>query len=210
MKAISTLIQISFGVSLMYVMGATLFLGLHSQLPIETYVMPQILKRFSFIEPSKLPIACVAFFGFLTYVVMGVAAVVAQTVSQKGYNASSPRIGRQNVRGFALRFLSAHENSLEAFPVFAAAVAFAYITNVSPEIQQTYAVYFVLVRVLYNWAYILGIGPLRSLCYLQGMFACYVLFANAVNPDFNLGYQVRMVTGILAIANLSVSTFNGA
>lgn len=85
-----------------------------------------------------------------------------------GYDMSAPRAMFDKLPGYAQRATWAHQNSFEAFMIFAAAALMAYVTNVDSIWAEYAAITFVVARSLYSIFYILSIPLLRSLMFAVG------------------------------------------
>ncbi|MEH1793891.1 MULTISPECIES: MAPEG family protein [unclassified Nostoc] len=83
---------------------------------------------------------------------------------------ATPRAMVDKLPPYAQRATWAHQNTFEAFMVFAAAALMAYVTGVNSTTAQIAAIAFVVARLLYSIFYILNIPLLRSL-----MFAISIL-----------------------------------
>ncbi|MEH1837757.1 MAG: MAPEG family protein [Nostoc sp.] len=89
---------------------------------------------------------------------------------------STPRALFDKLPPYAQRATWAHQNTFEAFMVFAAAALMAYVTGVNSTKAQVAAIAFVVARLLYSIFYILNIPLLRSLMFAIGMLSCATLF----------------------------------
>ncbi|MDM9582833.1 MULTISPECIES: MAPEG family protein [unclassified Nostoc] len=89
---------------------------------------------------------------------------------------STPRAMFDKLPPYAQRATWAHQNTFEAFMVFAAAALMAYVTGVNSFTAQVAAIAFVVARFLYSIFYILNIPLLRSLMFAIGIFSCATLF----------------------------------
>jgi len=99
------------------------------------------------------------------------------TRAQEGrYDILEPRAQQQRLAGKALRAQSAHQNMLEAFPAFAAAVLLNHILASDPLWRDGLALVFVVARVLYLPAYMRDWGYWRTAIWAVGFFATLGLF----------------------------------
>ncbi|MEH2405551.1 MAPEG family protein [Nostoc sp.] len=102
--------------------------------------------------------------------------VVAYARARIGYEMfSTPRAMFEKLPPYAQRATWAHQNTFEAFMVFAAAALMAYVTGVNSYIAQVAAIAFVVVRLLYSIFYILNIPLLRSLMFGIGILGSATL-----------------------------------
>jgi uncharacterized MAPEG superfamily protein len=84
---------------------------------------------------------------------------------------STPRALVDKLPPYAQRATWAHQNTFEAFMIFAAAALMAYVTGVNSFTAQVAAIAFVVARFLYSIFYILNIPLLRSLMFAIGVFS---------------------------------------
>ncbi|MEH1888801.1 MAG: MAPEG family protein [Nostoc sp.] len=102
--------------------------------------------------------------------------VVAYARARIGYEMfSTPRAMFEKLPPYAQRATWAHQNTFEAFMVFAAAALMAYVTGVNSSTAQVAAIAFVVARLLYSIFYILNIPLLRSLMFGIGILGCATL-----------------------------------
>ncbi|MEH2009254.1 MAPEG family protein [Nostoc sp.] len=92
--------------------------------------------------------------------------VVAYARVRIGYEMFSiPRAMFDKLPPYAQRATWAHQNTFEAFMIFAAAALMAYVTGINSSTAQVAAIAFVVARLLYSIFYILNIPVLRSLMF---------------------------------------------
>jgi uncharacterized MAPEG superfamily protein len=102
--------------------------------------------------------------------------LVAYARVRIGYETfSTPRAMFDKLPPYAQRATWAHQNTFEAFMIFAAAALMAYITGVNSFTAQVAAIAFVVARFLYSIFYILNIPILRSLMFVIGILSCATL-----------------------------------
>ncbi|MBD2517961.1 MAPEG family protein [Nostoc sp. FACHB-973] len=101
--------------------------------------------------------------------------VVAYARVRVGYDLSAPRAMFDKLPPYAQRATWAHQNSFEAFMVFAAAAFMAYVTGVNSSTAAAAAIAFVAARFLYSIFYILNIPLLRSLMFGIGSLGSAIL-----------------------------------
>ena len=97
-----------------------------------------------------------------------------------GYDNHNPRAQQRALDGFGERANAAHYNSFEALSVYAAAVL---ITVVSGDVDTTAVVLgwvFVVSRVVYLLLYWADKSTPRSLVWLVGMVAAFVMAGRAI------------------------------
>ncbi|MEH2347840.1 MAG: MAPEG family protein [Nostoc sp.] len=88
---------------------------------------------------------------------------------------ATPRAMVDKLPPYAQRATWAHQNTFEAFMVFAAAALMAYVTGVNSSTGQLAAIAFVVARLLYSVFYILNIPLLRSLMFATGIVSSITL-----------------------------------
>jgi len=97
-----------------------------------------------------------------------------------GYDNHHPRAQQARLTGFGARALAAHQNMLEAFPVFASGLLLAMWAEVDPFWTAALALAFVAARVVYTILYLLDFHALRSLVWGIGFGASIGLMVLAV------------------------------
>lgn len=118
-------------------------------------------------------ICCVLIAGLLPYVTVGMAKW------NRGYDNRDPRAWEEKLSGRARRAHSAHLNSFEAFPLFAAGVAFAQLAGVGQHLINALAGLFIFARLAYLWLYLNDRATARSLVWLVGLVASVSLLVLA-------------------------------
>lgn len=95
---------------------------------------------------------------------------------QVGYDMGAPRAMFDKLPAYAQRATWAHQNSLEAFPIFAAAALMAYVTGVNSLVAEGAALAFLGARLLYSVFYLSDIPIGRSLMFAVGSLCSFTLF----------------------------------
>lgn len=127
----------------------------------------------------SIPFWCVFISALLIYVArMPVGKAMKE---QGGYNNHLPRQQQAQLTGYGARALAAHQNSIEAFILFAVGVLMAHTTQTVGWLIDTLAIIFVIARILYLWFYLADIPGLRSLVWLVGLVCSLLLM---VSPTF--------------------------
>jgi len=127
----------------------------------------------------SIPFWCVFISALLIYVArMPVAKAMKE---QGGYDNHLPRQQQAQLTGFGARALAAHQNSIEAFILFAVGVLMAHTTQTAGWLIDALAIIFVISRVFYLWFYLADLAKLRSLMWLVG-FICSLLLM--ISPTF--------------------------
>lgn len=100
---------------------------------------------------------------------------IAKWLARERFNNADPR-NKQTYMGAALRAKNAHANGLETFPFFAVAVIFAEF-RAAPQLSiNGLAAVYILLRLVYIWAYISGRPMLRSWLFVVGFVIAVVIF----------------------------------
>nr|WP_283755791.1 MAPEG family protein [Roseofilum acuticapitatum] len=89
----------------------------------------------------------------------------------------TPRAMVDRLPDYAKRATWAHQNSIEAFMIFAAAAGMAYATGVDSRVAAGAALVFLIARGLYSIFYILNLPLGRSLMFGIGSLCNLTLFA---------------------------------
>lgn len=110
---------------------------------------------------------CVLIAGLLPYV----ATVTAKAGAK--FDNHHPRDWLAKQEGYRRRANAAQANSFEAFPLFAAAVIVAHLTQAPQSRVDLLAMAFIAARVLYLICYLADWASLRSIAWLGGI-ACVV------------------------------------
>lgn len=104
--------------------------------------------------------------------------IVAYARVQNGYDKeamAAPRAAFDKLPDYGKRATWAHQNALEAFPIFAAAALMAYVTNQTSPLAGYAAIAWMIVRFLYPVFYILNVPILRSLMFGIGSICSFTL-----------------------------------
>ncbi|MBD2742438.1 MAPEG family protein [Coleofasciculus sp. FACHB-1120] len=117
---------------------------------------------------------CIAAAAVLIYIPFLVVGYARGTV---GYDAAAPRAMFEKLPPYGQRATWAHQNSFEAFMIFAAAALMAYVTGVDSPLAAIAAIAFVVARSLYSVFYILNVPIARSLMFGIGTLSNGTLFA---------------------------------
>jgi len=127
----------------------------------------------------SIPFWCVLISALLIYVArMPVAKAMKE---QGGYNNHAPREQQAQLTGFGARAVAAHQNSFEAFILFAVGVLMAHTTQTAGWLIDLLAIIFVISRVIYLLCYWGDLPWQRSLVWFVG-FVCSLLLM--ISPTF--------------------------
>jgi uncharacterized MAPEG superfamily protein len=110
------------------------------------------------------------------YVTVG----LAKGGSGASYDNAAPRDWASRQDEWRARAIAAHQNHFEAFAPFAAGVFAATLAGAQPMLVDALAASFVLLRVLYTFAYVKGAPTLRSVLWSLGFFCVVALFGIAI------------------------------
>jgi len=95
------------------------------------------------------------------------------------YDNSDPRGWEEKLTGRRKRAHSAHLNSFEAFPLFAAGMIIAHLAQVPQSRIDLAAMIFIAARVIYVWLYLNDKARARSIAWLVGFGASIAPFVMA-------------------------------
>jgi len=127
----------------------------------------------------SIPIWCVFITALLIYIArMPVGKAMKE---QGGYNNHLPRQQQAQLTGYGARALAAHQNTIEAFMLFAVGVLMAHTTQRAGWLIVTLAIIFVIARIIYLWFYLADLPKLRSLAWVVGIVCSLLLM---ISPTF--------------------------
>ena len=121
---------------------------------------------------TSVPLICLPI-GFALVWIPKIPLSMAMARQPEGYDNKNPRDQQARLTGWGRRAAAAHANGFESFPVFAAGVLATQVTGVSPQWAASLSIAYVIARVVYTFAYLADIAPLRSLVWSVG-FACTI------------------------------------
>ena len=105
-----------------------------------------------------------------------VTIVPAKILGRREFDNASPRDPSFYASGFRARSLAAHQNGLEAFPLFAAAVLLAEMRAVPQGTVDWLAAGFILARAIYVGCYLGNQPTARSLIWAVGFLLTLAIF----------------------------------
>ncbi|MFW6359803.1 MAG: MAPEG family protein [Chroococcales cyanobacterium] len=126
---------------------------------------------------SAILLYAIAIAGVLIYLPF---FAVGYARAKVGYDISAPRAMFDKLPPYAKRANWAHQNSFEAFILFAPAALMAYVTGVDSTIAAGAAITFVIVRSLYSLFYILDIPYARSFMFGIGSLCSFTLYGLSI------------------------------
>ena len=97
-----------------------------------------------------------------------------------GYNNNHPRAQQAKLTGFGARAFAAHQNAFESLLIFAPAVLLAITTQNTGAFIEQLAITHIIARVLYNIAYLINIGVIRSLIWGVGIMSSFTIIYQCI------------------------------
>ncbi|MFN7145133.1 MAG: MAPEG family protein [Myxococcota bacterium] len=125
------------------------------------------------------PVAYVLAAWLLIYVPIPVAGFFRAKLDG-GYDNRHPRAQQAQLSGVAARAIGAHNNTLEAFPAFAAAAILCAWRGVDGGAADALSIGFLAARVVYVGFYLGNLATLRSLTWFAAAGCTLGLFLQAV------------------------------
>ena len=119
-------------------------------------------------------------FAALLIMISKAPVAMAMAKSAGGYDNRYPRDQQAALTGFGKRALSAHHNSIEAFPLFGVGVALALWAQADAAMIETLCLAFVVARILYLVFYWADVHFLRSTVWSIGFIASLWLMCLAL------------------------------
>ncbi len=116
---------------------------------------------------------CVMIAGLMPFIAVGFAKY------DRSYDNRRPRDWLAAQDGLKKRAYSAHLNCFEAFPLFAAGTIIAHLASVPANTLNVLALAFIVVRIVYIWAYLQDRPSLRSAVWIAGLGVNLGLFIAA-------------------------------
>jgi uncharacterized MAPEG superfamily protein len=114
---------------------------------------------------------CVLIAALLPY-----GATLAAKIGGEKFDNSNPRDWLGQQAGHRRRANAAQLNSFEAFPLFAAAVIVAHLTQAPQPRVDLLAITFVAARICYIGLYVADLAKLRSLAWFVGIGSAVAIF----------------------------------
>jgi len=122
-----------------------------------------------------LPFVCVLI-AFLLIYLAKIPVGIAMNRLPGGYDNHRPRDQQGQLTGWGKRALSVHQNSIEAFAPFAAAVFVAHLGGANPTFSAYLALGFIASRLVYAALYLADLANIRSLVWFLGIGCTIGLF----------------------------------
>jgi uncharacterized MAPEG superfamily protein len=121
-----------------------------------------------------------AFWCILIAALLPLLATMVAKAGGERFTNRYPRSWLGKQQGFRARANAAQENSFEAFPIFAAAVIVAHLTQAPQQRVDILAIIFIAARVAYLVCYLADWHWARSLVWLIGLLACLTIFVSGL------------------------------
>ena len=113
---------------------------------------------------------------FASVILYLLTIVPVKWISERQYDDAKPRDPGSYETGLRERALGAHQNGLEAFPFFAAAVLLAEFRTAPQNLINELSVLFVIVRTAYVLTYVGNRPSLRSILWTLGFLITVAIF----------------------------------
>lgn len=97
-----------------------------------------------------------------------------------GYNNNDPRAQQASLTGIGKRALNAHNNAIEALPIFGLGVLAAMQRSTNIKAIAVFSLVFAFARVAYLLLYLRDQAQIRSICWGIGLLASLGLYGLAV------------------------------
>lgn len=117
-----------------------------------------------------IPFYCVVI-AFLLIPLTKIPVSIAQGRQEGGYDNKNPRDQQAALTGWGRRAVGAHNNTIEAFPPFAAGVLIAHAAGADPTWSARLAITFIVARLVYPALYIANVDKARSTVWSLGVLA---------------------------------------
>lgn len=127
----------------------------------------------------SIPFWCVFISAVLIYLAR--IPVTSAMKEQGGYDNHLPRQQQMQLTGLGARAVAAHQNSFEAFILFAVGVSMAHTTQTAGWLIDCLAIIFVVSRVIYLVCYWKDLAWQRSMVWLVGLICSLLLM---ISPTF--------------------------
>jgi uncharacterized MAPEG superfamily protein len=119
----------------------------------------------------------------LMVLIAGLMPVVCAGIAKwgaKGYDNHDPRHWMARQEGYRARADAAQQNSLEAFPFFAAGMVLAMMGKADQAVVEQCGWFFLAMRVAYIYLYVADQAKLRSIVWILGYGAVIRLYLLAI------------------------------
>lgn len=104
------------------------------------------------------------------------------TMKQHKFDNHQPRLQQHSLTGSGHRAWAAHQNTIEAYPMFVAGILIAHTTGSDLFWSGIFAVSFLIARVLFIFLYLVDLAFLRSFSWGVGYLAVLGLMLSPLIP----------------------------
>jgi len=118
------------------------------------------------------------FFAALLHVLSKLPLIVAMAREAGGYDNNTPREQQASLKDWGKRALAAHENQIESFPLYAAAILVAVSMNIKSGAVEYLAISYLVARVLYIICYVKDQASLRSVVWSIGFISSLAIMCS--------------------------------
>ncbi|BDA79049.1 membrane protein [Leptospira kobayashii] len=122
-----------------------------------------------------IPYVCILFSLLLIYI-NKIPVSLAMAKEEGGADNHYPRDQQARLTGIGKRALAAHQNSIEAFPIFAIGVFVSSINHANQSLMTYISVAFVLARIAYSVFYLTDLARFRSIVWTFGLILSVSLY----------------------------------
>ncbi|QKZ03861.1 MULTISPECIES: MAPEG family protein [Pseudomonas] len=126
----------------------------------------------------SIPFWCVFIAAILIYIAR--IPVAKAMKEQGGYDNHNPRAQQARLTGLGARAVAAHQNSFEAFMLFAVGVLMAHTTQTQGWFVDLLAIVFIIARIVYLYLYLNDKASMRSLVWTVGLVCSLLLMLTPV------------------------------
>ncbi|KAI8872400.1 hypothetical protein GQ42DRAFT_74367 [Ramicandelaber brevisporus] len=193
---VSPLTMWSYPVTMLPILAATARLVYSNKL---NALLTPFYTRILGIPLKSVPLAALFTLYLHTYFLSAFLALLSRAYHAArtpggGLDNNNPRAQKRTLTGVSARLNAVHENMMEAFGGYAAAVIVAQVSGkvaggevVPLEVQINCGLVMLVARAVYHVFYAVNIGPLRTISYYFPQSAAIILFCTAIVPGFE-GY----------------------
>lgn len=98
------------------------------------------------------------------------------TLKNEPYDNHHPRLQHLRLEGIGHRAWAAHQNMIEAYPLYAAGVIVSHLAGGNAEIAAILAISFLVSRLFFQGFYLANWGTARSVSWAVGYLSTLLLF----------------------------------
>ncbi|KAJ3164527.1 hypothetical protein HK101_000420 [Irineochytrium annulatum] len=171
----------------MYISSIWVASQVHLNHLIPTHVLP-LMKEYLNISQKDVPNFLLFANAVFTFGVTSWTSIFFRSLSTSGFDNRNPRLLKYS--GVAARAVSAHQNALEGYLLFAVAVLASQQAGVSQSLRSSFTIYAFLWRIMYQFLYLIDIDFLRSLAWISSTIPSVALLAAAAIPGFSRNFLI--------------------